>query len=196
MSSRRGHAVRSRRRGRLQFDRRSVFAERRRAGRRAGQSGGRAKRPTLMAPYLFTQRSRCSRMLRTASTYCFSFGIGARGLRSALTGRCRGLAPGGSNIDPVGRRLAMRQVCGIVVALSVLLGGAVGAAARCGAKPRDAPAVAAVESVLPAQCRCCGHVAKYRRCVASVASTARASTAASALSPGALSVVVVRGRSA
>src|SRR5262245_2033026 len=62
----------------------------------------------------------------------------------------------------------MRQVCGIVVALLVLLGGAVGAAARCGAKPGDAPAVAAVESVLPAQCRCCGPVAGYRRCVASL----------------------------
>ena len=62
----------------------------------------------------------------------------------------------------------MRQVCGVVVALSVLLGGAAGAAARCGEQPGDAAAVAAAESVLTAQCRCCGPAAPYRRCVASV----------------------------
>ena len=43
-----------------------------------------------------------------------------------------------------------------------------GAAARCGEKPGDAAAVAAVESVVTAQCRCCGAAAPYRRCVAAV----------------------------
>jgi hypothetical protein len=62
----------------------------------------------------------------------------------------------------------MGQVCGVVVALSVLLGGATGAAARCGEKPGDAAAVAAAESVLTAQCGCCGPASQYRRCVAAV----------------------------
>ena len=67
-----------------------------------------------------------------------------------------------------GRRFVMRQVLGVVVGLSVLLGGAARAAARCGEQPGDAAAVAAIESTLTAQCRCCGPAAQYRHCVASV----------------------------
>ena len=62
----------------------------------------------------------------------------------------------------------MRQVLGVVVALSVLLASAAPAAVRCGEQPGDAAAVAAIASTLTAQCRCCGPSTQYRHCVASV----------------------------
>jgi hypothetical protein len=74
----------------------------------------------------------------------------------------------------------MRQFRGIVVAFSVLLGGTAGAGAPCGALPGDAASVAAVESAVTAQCRCCGQAAPYRRCVTSVV---REAVRAGSLSP-------------
>lgn len=74
----------------------------------------------------------------------------------------------------------MRQVFCVVLVLSVLPAWAAGAAARCGEKPGDAAAVAAVESVLTAQCQCCGPAAQFRRCVASVV---RQAVRARSLSP-------------
>ena len=60
----------------------------------------------------------------------------------------------------------MRQIVGVLIACSVVLGGPALGRAKCGARPGDAAAVAAIETVIAAECPCCGARPVFAGCVA------------------------------